>query len=89
MSFCKKKKIYKYFFPSVSSRSSKAHPGPVVHISDNPIDEGKVSENSHSCPFIEKSKMINFSHKGVLRFNSDTKAVIMCVVSERNPFRIT
>lgn len=28
---------------SVSIRSSKAHPGPVVHISDNPMDEGKVS----------------------------------------------
>lgn len=23
-------------------RSSKSHPGPVVHISDNPMDEGKV-----------------------------------------------
>ncbi|KAK6295531.1 hypothetical protein J4Q44_G00347570 [Coregonus suidteri] len=23
-------------------RSSKAHPGPVVHISDNPMDEGKL-----------------------------------------------
>lgn len=22
--------------------SSKSHPGPVVHISDNPMDEGKV-----------------------------------------------
>uniref|UniRef100_A0A0E9Q7T7 Lethal giant larvae homologue 2 domain-containing protein n=1 Tax=Anguilla anguilla TaxID=7936 RepID=A0A0E9Q7T7_ANGAN len=22
--------------------SSKAHPGPVVHISDNPMDEGKL-----------------------------------------------
>lgn len=27
----------------VSVRSSKAHPGPVVHISDNPMDEGKVN----------------------------------------------
>lgn len=26
----------------LSFRSSKAHPGPVVHISDNPMDEGKV-----------------------------------------------
>ncbi|KAJ8275244.1 hypothetical protein COCON_G00098690 [Conger conger] len=25
-----------------SKRSSKAHPGPVVHISDNPMDEGKL-----------------------------------------------
>lgn len=23
-------------------RSSKSHPGPIVHISDNPMDEGKV-----------------------------------------------
>lgn len=29
----------------VSLRSSKAHPGPVVHISDNPMDEGKVSQS--------------------------------------------
>lgn len=28
--------------PPLLSRSSKAHPGPVVHISDNPMDEGKV-----------------------------------------------
>lgn len=27
-------------------RSSKAHPGPVVHISDNPMDEGKVKDNT-------------------------------------------
>ena len=26
-------------------RSSKAHPGPVVHISDNPMDEGKVKDD--------------------------------------------
>ena len=28
-------------------RSTKTHPGPVVHISDNPMDEGKV-QNPHS-----------------------------------------
>lgn len=26
-------------------RSSKSHPGPIVHISDNPMDEGKVGYN--------------------------------------------
>lgn len=25
-------------------RSTKTHPGPVVHISDNPMDEGKVTD---------------------------------------------
>lgn len=30
--------IWKYFL----FRSSKSHPGPIVHISDNPMDEGKV-----------------------------------------------
>ena len=29
---------WKYFL----FRSSKSHPGPIVHISDNPMDEGKV-----------------------------------------------
>ena len=30
------------FSPPSYSRSTKSHPGPVVHISDNPMDEGKV-----------------------------------------------
>lgn len=28
--------------------SSKAHPGPVVHISDNPMDEGKVKKDTRT-----------------------------------------
>ena len=38
LQFLVEKKNLNFF----SFRSSKSHPGPVVHISDNPMDEGKV-----------------------------------------------
>lgn len=38
LQFLLEKKHLNFF----SFRSSKSHPGPVVHISDNPMDEGKV-----------------------------------------------
>lgn len=31
--------------PWIAHRSTKTHPGPVVHISDNPMDEGKVIDS--------------------------------------------
>lgn len=38
-------------------RSTKAHPGPVVHISDNPMDEGKVKD----IPFCQHTcKSVNY-----------------------------
>lgn len=61
---------------SLSHRSSKAHPGPVVHISDNPMDEGKVwrcrhnymKTNQHSLTWI-----INFpcTDKAFVSFHSE------------------
>lgn len=34
------------FFFSCPHRSTKTHPGPVVHLSDSPKDEGKVGKQS-------------------------------------------
>lgn len=50
--------------PWNSHRSTKTHPGPVVHISDNPMDEGKVTDSwpLHSLWIKDKFLRI-FLHK--------------------------
>ncbi|KAI6071447.1 Syntaxin-binding protein 5 isoform X6 [Aix galericulata] len=58
-------------------RSSKSHPGPIVHISDNPMDEGKAI---HSVAWHHEGKQFICSH-------SDGTLTIWNVKSPTKPFQ--
>ncbi|MEE6475036.1 hypothetical protein FKM82_010587 [Ascaphus truei] len=57
-------------------RSSKSHPGPVVHISDNPMDEGKAI---HSVAWHHEGKQFICSHSDgtltIWNLRSPTKSI--------------
>ncbi|XP_014061028.1 syntaxin-binding protein 5 isoform X7 [Salmo salar] len=57
--------------------SSKAHPGPVVHISDNPMDEGKAI---HSVAWHHEGKQFICSH-------SDGTLTIWNIKGQGKPFQ--
>uniref|UniRef100_A0A8C7I8U8 Syntaxin-binding protein 5-like n=1 Tax=Oncorhynchus kisutch TaxID=8019 RepID=A0A8C7I8U8_ONCKI len=44
--------------------SSKSHPGPVVHISDNPMDEGKVGTFQRYPPLLQAIHSVAWHHEG-------------------------
>ena len=41
--------VWEFIFHFSRSRSRKTHPGPVVHLSDNPMDSTKVSSDLRLC----------------------------------------
>lgn len=76
--------------PIFCTRSRKTHPGPVIHLSDNPVDPNKVSanlfevhivkpafENRNSKNYIIKTKLQK--HKKVKECNLYLKCYLLQV----------
>ena len=63
-----------FLFLSNLHRSTKTHPGPVVHISDNPMDEGKVTDSWPRYVLWNKVTFLHF-------FSIKTNCTVLCALS--------